>query len=166
MDLPSDMEAIYTRLVRRFFSAEQQKQISQANAIEASDNAILTFEVPNKEIAQLMYRRLQNAKVCGRRWKVQYMPLAATVPGTTACLVDCVLVPAGSRELVERSLGTVPGFLAFAEEDAEAGGGKEEARDHFMVSFVDEGSALHARAVLSGRLIGSSGVRMYLERRR
>ncbi|EAN76323.1 uncharacterized protein TEOVI_000033700 [Trypanosoma equiperdum] len=44
--------------------------------------------------------------------------------------------------------------------------GAVDLEERVLASFVDEGSAQNARAVLSGRLIGTSGVRMFLERHR
>ncbi|EKF29780.1 hypothetical protein MOQ_006419 [Trypanosoma cruzi marinkellei] len=244
-DLPSNMATIYTRTVRHLLP-EHKKHISDAGIMEEAGGATLTFEVPSKAIAAAMFKRLQNAKVYGRRWKVQYYPLSAVQCAKQACLVDVRLVPAAPRALALFALGGVQGFLALvdANENNDADThfarlstgkmtttkittttkptslnknttvGTNEPRDvrrrskekstrkqmnheiqssddedhdigasempfaattpmegsdvvEFVVaSFVDEGSALHARAVLSGRLIGTSGVRMFLERHR
>ncbi|RNF24915.1 uncharacterized protein Tco025E_02391 [Trypanosoma conorhini] len=228
-DLPSNMSAIYTRAVRRLLP-QHQRQISDAGIMEEPDGATLTFEVPNKAVAAAMFKRLQNAKMYGRRWKVQYYPLSAVECAKQACLVDVRLVPAAPRALALRALGGVQGFLALIDASdsssavapvatpatvsagAAAGGQRPEKRhrtltkgrghasadvgdsdgeedrdiwtgggapfaataamegadvvEDVVASFVDEGSALHARAVLSGRLIGTSGVRLFLERHR
>lgn len=180
-DLPANLPAVYTRIVRRFFPRES-RQISEAILLEEADNATMSVEVPSKEVAQKLFKRLQNAKVCGRRWKVQYIPASEVQCRTEACLVSCFLIPPAPRSVAERALSTVPGFLAFVDEanggavgaasssSAEPQKVASEENDsgnvHLLVAtFVDEGSALHARAVLSGRLAGSSGVRLFLKRR-
>ncbi|RNE98981.1 hypothetical protein TraAM80_08467 [Trypanosoma rangeli] len=227
------MAAIYTRAVRRLLP-QYQKHISDAGIMEEVDGATLTFEVPSKTVAAAMFKRLQNTKMYGRRWKVQYYPLSAVECAKQACLVDARLVPAAPRALALRALGGIQGFLALIDAndnindadtpvassttDPVAGGGsgggasdqwsekrhskeknskghtnkhvgddddkdydidrsvapfaatalmeKSDMVEFIMASFVDEGSALHARAVLSGRLIGTSGVRLFLERHR
>ncbi|KAK7194338.1 hypothetical protein NESM_000349100 [Novymonas esmeraldas] len=195
-NLPVHYKNIYSHSIRRFFSpAQRQHMNTEVRLIEEIGNATMCVEVDSKETAQLMFRQLQNRNVYGRRWKVQYVPTAATVCSSEACLVDCFLVPAAPQALAERALAGVPGFLAFIEtpdaplptaasaaaaspirdadnnsdDDNMDGGDGVEAggqRHKLLVSFADEGSALHARAVLSGRLVGTSGVRMFLERRR
>ncbi|EKG05319.1 hypothetical protein TCSYLVIO_003609 [Trypanosoma cruzi] len=243
-DLPTNMAAIYTRTLRHLLP-EHKKHISDAGIMEEAGGATLTFEVPNKAVAAAMFKRLQNAKIYGRRWKVQYYPLSAVQCAKKACLVDVRLVPAAPRALALFALGGVQGFLALVDSNEKNDTGANFSRlstgkaatttitnssttslnkdttavikeqrdvrsrskekttkkktnneiksgddeDHdirasempfaaatpmegsdlveFVVaSFVDEGSALHARAVLSGRLIGTSGVRMFLERHR
>ncbi|KEG09461.1 hypothetical protein DQ04_05181020 [Trypanosoma grayi] len=211
-DLPTSMAAIYTRAVRHLLP-EHQKQISEANIMEEAGDATLTFEVPNKAVAAAMYKRLQNAKMYGRRWKVQYYPLRVAQCAKEACLVDARLVPPAPRALALRALSGVQGFLTISDPEGDAAAvpssheaavhnvtkdddndsnsnhaekeGVEVSRSpslfaaaaassagapvdgdvvgHVVASFVDEGSALHARAVLSGRLIGTSGVRLFLE---
>lgn len=212
-DLPTNMAAIYTRAVRRLLP-QHQGDIPEADIIEETDGATLTFETPNKTVAAAMFKRLQNARMYGRRWKVQYYPLRAVQCAKEASLVDARLVPAAPRALALRALGGVQGFLTLLDaDDVEGDGGerpdsqkrqkKNKGRcdvggdrsrncgssngsggngdggagaaadgvwagdvvERVVASFVDEGSALHARAVLSGRLIGTSGVRLFLQRR-
>ncbi|ORC92840.1 uncharacterized protein TM35_000021660 [Trypanosoma theileri] len=200
-DLPTSMASIYTRTVRHLLPPHHQKCISEAEIMEETDGATLTFEVTNKEVAAAMFKRLQNMKLYGRRWKVQYHPLRAVQCAKEACLVDAQLVPAAPRALALRALSSVHGFLTLADdamgETMTAGTPLEEMDNHtdkhsddlndehngfhasghagisdvdvvdrVVASFVDEGSALHARALLSGRMIGNSGVRMFLERHR
>ncbi|CCW65087.1 unnamed protein product [Phytomonas sp. EM1] len=211
-DLPTDMASIYTRIIRRFFPAAEQQKISDATILEEADNATLTVEVPDKATAQMLHKRLQNAKVCGRRWKVQYVPLSQTRTKSEACVVECILVPPAPRAVAERALSNMKGFLDFVEppkrlegvrgsaekvsqtdarkprgrglkgehvedEEGEEGGpmtgaegesfsAADSPRSVWWATFADEGSALHARSVLSGRLVGSSGTRLFLERHR
>lgn len=178
------------------------------------ENALLLLEVDSKETAQKMFRRLHNARVCDRRWKVHYMPASALQCSREACLVECVLRPPSTAAMAEEVLQSIPGFLAIAkcipaartgtkrgprfqeggqEEPLQEEEGKRRKRKRnevmhmeeeepyvaneeedgsatlvksVLASFCDEGSALHARAVLSGRLVGSSGVRMFVKLRR
>ncbi|TPP52084.1 hypothetical protein CGC20_5505 [Leishmania donovani] len=156
-NLPVNYKKVYNHTVRRFFSSAQQQHIKDVRLIEEIGNATLCVEVDSKATAQLFFRQLQNRKVYGRRWKVQYVPTSATECSHEACLVDCFLVPPASKNLAEH-----------ADNDSDADGGEwdpYQGQQHhrLLVSFADEGSALHARAVLSGRLVGTSGVRMFLE---
>lgn len=189
-----DLRRIYDQSLRRFFPAAQQKQIKSTSVIREIDGATLCVEVDGKAMAQTMFRRLQNVRVYGRRWKLQYLPVSELECKSDACLVSCRLHPAASLSLAERALAGVPGFLSFVEARESGGGaGGDAAAGHAsttasfhgassayvddsalpeervyevaLASFADEGSALHARATLSGRLIGSSGVRMFIERR-
>lgn len=185
-DLPADIQTIYTGVIRSLANASPRVRhrsgrpfpffISEASVIEESGNATLVVEVPSKEAAQRLCRQLQNARVCGRRWKAQYAPARQVHASPDPCLVECVLVPEGSRDLAERALAAVPGFLGLSEPppelvaqgfsgtavDTQESG---ESEGKLLASFADEGCALHARAVLSGRLIGTSGIRMFLARR-
>ncbi|KAH9577770.1 hypothetical protein LSM04_003293 [Trypanosoma melophagium] len=201
-DLPTNMAAIYTRTVRHLLPPHHQKCISEAEIMEETDGATLTFEVANKEVAAAMFKRLQNMKLYGRRWKVQYHPIHTVQCAKEACLVDARLVPAAPRALALRALSGVQGFLTLADVMGEtrntnintdevadnntenhsddmngagntfptrvpmSGGSDVDVVERVVASFVDEGSALHARALLSGRMIGNSGVRMFLERHR
>ncbi|KAG5501993.1 hypothetical protein JKF63_04264 [Porcisia hertigi] len=195
-NLPVNYEKVYNHTLRRFFSSAQQQHIAKdVRLIEEIGNATLCVEVDSKATAQLFFRQLQNRKVYGRRWKLQYVPTSATECSSEACLVDCFLVPSASKTLAERALSGIPGFLSLidtpdeplpatatavaseaspiqdADNDSDADVGEDGEAEHchgqrrhkLLVSFADEGSALHARAVLSGRLVGTSGVRMFLE---
>ncbi|CBZ28035.1 conserved hypothetical protein [Leishmania mexicana MHOM/GT/2001/U1103] len=193
--LPVNYKKVYNHTVRRFFSSAQQQHMKDVRLIEEIGNATLCVEVGSKATAQLFFRQLQNRRVYGRRWKVQYVPTSATACSPEACLVDCFLVPPAPKSLAERALSGIPGLLSFidtpdeplpasaaaaasepapirdADNDSDADGGEwdpyqGQQRHRLLVSFADEGSALHARAVLSGRLVGTSGVRMFLECRR
>ncbi|KPA74157.1 hypothetical protein ABB37_09425 [Leptomonas pyrrhocoris] len=192
-NLPTNFNKVYNHTVRRLLPPAQHKNIAKnVNLVEEIGNATMCVEVANKATAHLLYRQLQNRKVYGRRWKVQYVPVSALECSPEACLVDCFLVPAASQMLAERALSGIPGFLSFidtpdellpagggaapspirdADNDSEAEEGdaknfyEGQTRHKLLVSFADEGSALHARAVLSGRLVGTTGVRMFLERR-
>jgi hypothetical protein len=192
-NLPVNFKKVYNHTVRRLLPPTQHKHLAKdVDLIEEVGNATMCVEVANKATAQLLYRQLQNRKVYGRRWKVQYVPMTALECSSEACLVDCYLVPAASQMLAERALNGIPGFLSFidtpdaplpastavaasspihdADNDSEAEDADEhlnegQTRHKLLVSFADEGSALHARAVLSGRLVGTTGVRMFLERR-
>lgn len=193
-NLPVNFKKVYNHTVRRLLPPAQHKNLAKdVNLVEEIGNATMCVEVANKATAQLLYRQLQNRKVYGRRWKVQYVPVSALECSGEACLVDCYLVPAASQMLAERALSGIPGFLSFidtpdvalptaaasaasspihdADNDSEVEGDEEknyyegQTRHKLLVSFADEGSALHARAVLSGRLVGTTGVRMFLERR-
>ncbi|KAG5476513.1 hypothetical protein LSCM1_04226 [Leishmania martiniquensis] len=193
-NLPVNFKKVYSHTVCRFFSSAQQKHITDVRLIEEVGNATLCVEVDSKATAQLFFRQLQNRKVYGRRWKVQYVPTAATECCSEACLVDCFLIPPAPKHMAERALSGIPGFLSFidtpdeplpagvldaspiqdVDSDSEAEGNENgepgrhqgQQRYRLLASFADEGSALHARAVLSGRLVGTSGVRMFLECRR
>lgn len=144
------------------------------DVIEEVDNATLLLEVKNKEAAAKLYKRLQNVRCCGRRWKVQYLPLSAVRSNPEPCLMQCTLVPPALPSTVESVLRSIPGFLALAHVTrashaagaarGEGSEGGEVLAESVLASFCAEGSALHARAVLSGRLIGSSGVRMFIQR--
>ncbi|KPI84870.1 hypothetical protein ABL78_6075 [Leptomonas seymouri] len=189
-NLPVNFHKVYNHTVRRFLPPAQHKLLAKdVNLVEEIGNATMCVEVSNKATAQLLYRQLQNRRVYGRRWKVQYVPVSALECSSEACLVDCFLVPAASQVLAERALSGIPGFLSFVDtpdeplpvgaapspiHDADDDSDAEEDEKNFyegqvrhklLVSFADEGSALHARAVLSGRLVGTTGVRMFLERR-
>ncbi|GET89576.1 hypothetical protein, conserved [Leishmania tarentolae] len=194
-NLPVNYKKVYNHTVRRFFSSAQQQHIKDVRMIEEVGNATLCVEVDSKATAERFFRQLQNRRVYGRRWKVQYVPTSAMECSSEACLVDCFLVPPASKNLAERALSGIPGFLSFidtpdeqlsgtttaavsealsiqdADNDDDSDGGegdpyRGQRRHRLLVSFADEGSALHARAVLSGRLVGASGVRMFLECRR
>lgn len=192
-NLPVNFKKVYNHTVRRLLPPAQHKHLAKdVNLVEEIGNATMCVEVANKATAQLLYRQLQNRKVFGRRWKVQYVPVSALECSAEACLVDCYLVPASPQMLAERALSGIPGFLSFIdtpdaplpssaaaaspirdadndsepeEEEGEKGLYEGQSRHKLLVSFADEGSALHARAVLSGRLVGTTGVRMFLERR-
>lgn len=177
-----------------------------------AESAILLLQVPSREAAQKMFRRLHNARVCDRRWKVQYMPASLLKCSTEPCLVECTLVPPATVSLAEEVLKSIPGYLAIAkytpvttikggkrgraedevpEEEQEEKKKKRKRREDgshadeevhvskgetgdnelddilvesVLATFCDEGSALHARAVLSGRMVGdSSGARMFVK---
>lgn len=150
------------------------------------ESAILLIDVNSKEAAKKMFSRLHNARVCGRRWKVQYMRASELQCNTAPCLVECTLIPPVAASLAEEALASIPGFLAIAKsvpatmagekrsrsrEESEDGGNEVEVQNDeeeilvksVLASFCDEGSALHARAVLSGRLVGRSGARMFVK---
>ncbi|KAG5476239.1 hypothetical protein LSCM4_05219 [Leishmania orientalis] len=193
-NLPVNYKKVYNHTVRRFFSLAQQQHMKDVRLIEEVGNATLCVEVDSKATAQLFFSQLQNRKVYGRRWKVQYVPTSATECRSEACLVDCFMVPPASKSMAERALSGIPGFLSFidtpdeplpgaslepspirdacndSDADSDVNGESDtdqgQQRYRLLASFADEGSALHARAVLSGRLVGTSGVRIFLERRR
>ncbi|CAJ1028416.1 hypothetical protein Q4I30_004863 [Leishmania utingensis] len=196
-NLPVNYKKVYNHTVRRFFTPAQHQHMQDVRLVEEIGNATLCVEVDSRATAKLFFRQLQNRRVYGRRWKVQYVPTSATECSSEACLVDCFLVPPASKNLAERALSGIPGFLSFidtldeslpatavaaaseaspiqdAGNDSDADGSEDGEADPYqgqlchrlLASFADEGSALHARAVLSGRLVGTSGVRMFLERR-
>nr|CCC92666.1 conserved hypothetical protein [Trypanosoma congolense IL3000] len=202
-NLPTRMDVIYTQMVRSMMP-QCSRLISEATIMEETDGATLTFEVKNEETADFMRKRLHNATVCGRQWKVEVFPIKEVQCTKEACLVDVKLVPAASRSLVLWALNGAKGFLSLVDpgdvaqanptsggsmmgkgsEIAECNsdssfmtdspletrgstiGGNVDVEAYMIASFVDEGSAQNARAMLSGRLIGTSGVRMFLERHR
>lgn len=174
---------------------------SQIEVLEEADNATLLLQVPSQEAAKKLFKRLQNVRCCGRRWKVQYMPLSSVTCSTEPCLMQCTLVPPSPQSVAEEVLRSIPGFLAVAKATPAKNGGSSSSDgpshagkngrqpphvseveedvgeewdgngasgvvvETLLASFCDEGSGLHAKAILSGRLIGSSGVRMFVERR-
>lgn len=178
-DLPADMKAIYSRTVKQLLPAIQKK-IPVPDIIEEADGATLVFEVDSKEIAEQMFRRLQNTTVFGSKWKLEYHPLSAVTCANEASLVDIVLNPPASKYDVAKALAGVQGFLAVDEplgltstgETGIAAGQKSVAADgeavvtKLVATFADEGGAVHARAVLSGRRVGPQGSRMFLSLRR
>lgn len=190
-NLPINFKKVYNHTVRRLVPASHHQRLAKdVQLIEEVGNATMCVEVTGKETAQLLYRQLQNRNVYGRRWKVNYVPSSTLECSAEACLVDCLLIPAASQMLAEEALSGIPGFLSFIDtpdeplpvhaaaspiQDADNDSGAEDGgegqlrvgqlRHRLLVSFADEGSALHARAVLSGRLVGTTGVRMFLERR-
>lgn len=193
-NLPIDFRKVYNHTVRRFLPPAQHQFLAKnVSLVEEVGNATICVEVANKATAHQLYRQLQNRKVYGRRWKVQYVPTSTLECSSEACLVDCFLVPAASQTLAERALSGIPGFLSFidtpdeplpaaaiaaasspihdadndseGEVDGERNLYEGQLRHKLLVSFADEGSALYARAMLSGRLVGATGVRMFLERR-
>lgn len=141
---------------------------TKMEAIDETDNATLLLEVPNQQAAKRLFGRLQNVKCCGRKWKVRFLPISQAQCRAEPCLARCVLEPPAPPHIAEEALRSIPGYLATTKAAESAGDtNSEEASEALtqsvFASFCDEGSALHARAVLSGRLIGSSGVRMFVE---
>ena len=84
-----------------------------------------------------------------------------------ATVMEVSLVPAGTAAMVRKALSSVHGFLSV---DAGVSGAEEgdeqQLATKLKATFADEGGAVHARAVLSGRLLGDHGVRMFLQRKR
>lgn len=178
------------RSVKRGPDASAAYPFGSLQVIEEADNATLLVKVASREDAQKLYKRLQNVQCCGRRWKVHYAAASAVTSRPEPCLTECLLVPPAPLHVVEGALNTIPGYLTIAqafytspataessrpkkrpreeEGEGESGKGAEAAKEgvveRVFASFCDEGSALHARAVLSGRQVGSSGVRLFVQR--
>ena len=155
--LPFDIARVYQGTVQRMVPKVPMRKL--VRVAQDADNATLLIEVGSKEEAQVVYKRLQNAAVYGRRWKAEYHPLGAVMPKATPVVVDVRLSSPMVDSDVETVFTTLPGFLAITR----AKDTPQEAVDHYCVSFADEGSALHARALLSGRV--QDGAHMFLFRR-
>jgi hypothetical protein len=189
-ELPADMKLIYHRTVRQMLPAAVQKSIPVPEIIEEADGATMIFEVESKHVAEAMQKRLNRTTVYGNRWHVDILPVDALIPNQEANVVDVTLNPPGLACDVRQALQSVQGFLAVDHatarpqsgddnEDAEdadesedtkktarASGGAEAPVKRLVAVFAEEGAAIHARAVLSGRLVGTQGSRMFLRLRR
>ncbi|CUG39141.1 Hypothetical protein, putative [Bodo saltans] len=191
-ELPADMKLIYHRTVRQMLPAVVQKSIPVPEIIEEADGATMIFEVDSKHIAEAMQKRLNRTTVYGNRWHVDILPVEALIPNQEANVVDVTLNPPGLACDVRQALQSVQGFLAVdhatarpqsgddneedeaneAEEAKKATphsagrGGAEAPVKRLVAVFAEEGAAIHARAVLSGRLVGTQGSRMFLRLRR
>jgi hypothetical protein len=190
-ELPADMKLIYHRTVRQMLPAVVQKSIPVPEMIEEADGATIIFEVESKHVAEAMKKRLNRTTVYGNRWHVDILPVDALIPNQEANVVDVTLNPPGLACDVRQALQSVQGFLAVdhatarpqsaddnedAAEDADesedtkktarASGGAEAPVKRLVAVFAEEGAAIHARAVLSGRLVGTQGSRMFLRLRR
>lgn len=187
-ELPADMKLVYHRTVRQMLPAAVQKSIPVPEMIDEADGATMIFEVESKHVAVEMQKRLNRTTVHGKRWHVDILPLDALVPNQEASVVDVTLNPPGLAGDVRQALQSVQGFLAVdsavarpqddEEENLEdeevdvkkaapaARGGAEVPTKRLVAVFAEEGAAIHARAVLSGRLVGTQGSRMFLRLRR
>jgi hypothetical protein len=138
------------------------------------DGATLVVTVRNKHDAQQYFNRLQNCKVFGRKLKVEYHPLSST-----ECSAEPIVMVVQTSErcpvsIVRQHLSNIDGFLsveligsgATKKIEGVAVDGDTEAATsisltptskRFIATFADEGAALHARALLSGRVIGTLG---------
>lgn len=182
------MKLVYHRTVRQMLPAAVQKSIPVPEMIDEADGATMIFEVESKHVAVEMQKRLNRTTVHGKRWHVDILPLDALVPNQEASVVDVTLNPPGLAGDVRQALQSVQGFLAVdsavarpqddEEENLEdeevdvkkaapaARGGAEVPTKRLVAVFAEEGAAIHARAVLSGRLVGTQGSRMFLRLRR
>ena len=138
------------------------------------DGATLVVTVRNKHDAQQYFNRLQNCKVFGRKLKVEYHPISST-----ECSVEPIVMVVQTSErcpvsIIRQHLSNIDGFLSVELvgsgatkkiEGAVVEGETEPASSisltatskRFIATFADEGAALHARALLSGRVIGTLG---------
>ena len=150
------------------------------------DGATLVVTVRNKHDAQLYFNRLQNCKVFGRRLKVEYHPLSATECSPEPVVMVVQTSERCPVSVLRQHLSNVDGFLSVelvgsgatkklesnptAAVAAEGDDSNTEAvvpangaisltptSKRFIATFADEGSALHARALLSGKAIGTLG---------
>lgn len=136
--------------------------------IEEVGGATLALTVPSKAFAKRLFSRLQNANVYGRRWKVEFVPKSATVAANLPSVVDIRLSAPLTLGHVHHVLAALPGFLTVFEEldsetiigakaptstaaDVESDELAAPTFTNFVATFADEGSALHVRAVVSGR---------------
>ena len=144
--------------------------LGRPRSVLTPNGAMLMFEVPSKSAAKALHQRLHKQTLFGRTLVAKYGPKATLgecrgVP--TVC--DVSLSHPMALADIEALLWTLPGVLAVqplsatgakdvsampplslgADADADESGGQKGQR--FVATFADEGSALHARAVLSGR---------------
>ena len=131
---------------------------------QGSDTAVIMFEVASKDAAQAAHRYLHNRQVFGRRIKVEYHPIEEVTCSDAPCLADVRVSQPLAAHSIEHFLAALPGYLALT--DAEGGSQLNATpQSHFIATFADEGSALHARAVLSGRCHESSFVFISLRKK-
>jgi hypothetical protein len=150
-NLPSDLRRPYYNVIRKLcpgVSVDFPKVVK-----DASDGALLLVETSSKHDAVLLQRRLQNANIFGRRWKTELVPSQALKPIPSPGVVEVTCSKPLEEHLIEGVLATLPGFLAVTAND-------EGQNRSFLATFADEGSCLHARALLSGRT--HEGVHMFL----
>jgi hypothetical protein len=163
-DLCGDLRPVYSRMLRKMMP-NIQKQIPNPTILEESDGAIVTLEVESRAVADQIFRRMQNANVFGRRLKVEFHDADVLRCSPAPVLVDIRLSAPTTCAAVSKLLSTVQGFLAVASSDGLRTGDDDATSRTMIATFADEGSALHARAVLSGRILGASGTHMFLSRR-
>jgi hypothetical protein len=153
-NLNTDLGDIYQKTVAAF--APAFRHLPSPVVLRSPDNAVLMFRVNNRRDAKQLWKRLEKCVVYGRKWRATYAPLSSVTPTTSPTPVN-VLMSSPPLELhqVEAVLGTLPGVLAVSPGDS---------ANEFLATFADEGSALHARAVLSGRR--QEGCHLFLSIRR
>ena len=153
-NLNTDLANIYQRTVAAF--APAFRSLPPPIVLRSPENAVLMFRVNGRREAKQMWKRLEKCVVYGRKWRPVFAPAAAVTPSGVPTAVDVTMsAPPLLPHQVEAVLGTMPGLLAVT-----AGDGPQEC----VATFADEGSALHARAVLSGRR--QQGCHLFLTIRR
>ncbi|EPY32895.1 hypothetical protein AGDE_08457 [Angomonas deanei] len=161
--------------------------MSALHIMEEVDNLIISFSVKGKKRAQKFQKMLHHNKICGKKWNVQYVPLSDTICNQNnknennhnnnnlkAVLAEVTLCPPSSLQVAHDTLSLIKGFLTLipnSENENNNTISENFENNNIKVSkvfasFADEGSALHARALLSGKVVAGSGTRIFIERRR
>lgn len=157
-NLPSDLRAIYGKTVQHLAPhVDVRYPIVDRSS---GDSAILVFTVASEAAAHALHKRLHNMSVYGRTWKADIHRAKDVDCDPSPSVVDVRLSAPLPDHTVETVLSSLPGFLAVTRN--EHGQATQEATS-YVATFADEGSALHARAVLSGRK--QEGAHMFLARR-
>lgn len=151
---------IYGRTVQQ--RVPHVRAFSFPEIIEEPESASLLFTVENKSAARELRSRLHHSTCYGRDWAVTVCPIAATTCRPVPCVVDATLSLPMPVDFVEGILRPMPGLLDVSH--AADGVARGTPDIHYVATFADEGSALHCRAVLSGRR-HDGGVFMFLKRR-
>ena len=163
-DVCADLRNIYARTLKTLLP-NLQKQIPLPTVVEEADGAIVMMEVDSRAVAEQIFRRTQNAHVFGRRLKTEFHDSDVLRCANVPVLVDVRLSAPTTCAAVSKLLSTIQGFLAVASADGFRTGEDEALSRNMIATFADEGSSLHARAVLSGRTLGGSTTHMFLSRR-
>jgi len=154
-DLQTELPVIYSKAVSAF-AGPLMRGVPPPTVLRATDGATLLFRTATKQEAQNLYRRLDRTVVFGRKLRATYHPVSAVEPAPSPTAVDVVMsAPPLELAQVEAVLATMPGLLAVTDGDAP---------NECLATFADEGTALHARAVLSGRR--QDGCHLFLSIRR
>ena len=140
--LTTDLSQIYHKSVGAF-AGNLMRGVPPPTILRSTDGASLLFRTSTKHDAQQLWKRLDRTVVFGRKLRATYAPVSAVEPSASPTAVDVTMSePALSLPQVEAVLATMPGLLAVTDGDAP---------NECLATFADEGTALHARAVLSGR---------------
>ena len=178
--LPNDLPRIYAALLQKTFHRSNTNKkhdsdkihIPRPRAINQPHSAMLMFEMPNKAAAIALHSHLNQKFMFGHRLTAKYGPkrqLGECSPVPT--VADVTVSERIALGDVQQLLAALPGMLGIMPREQEmyeaalvAGRSTSHIKaskfqlepaafvgQHFVVTFADEGSALHARAVLSGR---------------
>lgn len=143
-NLPVDIPKVYAATFQTLFASGPP--LARPKLINTTTGGLLMFETSTKGQAKALWQRLHGKTIFCRKLTARFGPkreVAECQP--TPTVADIFLSKELSSPEVEQLLHAVPGLLAVCTTDGRTSG------TNFVATFADEGSALHARAVISGR---------------